>query len=306
MAFFISVCIISIEVRKFTMRKQKSHTLESTPVSPVLRGIRRVVLTCFFVLALGCALVVTTNAAAVLYSLSHIYTLDTIQNLQNDSLINDNVLLNTTSHSDNTLRNNTSPSNKVLQHDTPSHTSSPAPSPTETHKKQSNAMSSTQTATLSSSRVILVLGASVNPNKTPSPILRDRLNSAVAMYHAQGDATIIVSGDGREAHYNEPAVMKQYLVEHGIPEQRIVTDERGYTTYASMYHLAYSYHVKQCIIVSQKFHLARAISTGALLGVQCVGLSADTGTYEKAQLYELREIPARTKDILQALLRVKK
>lgn len=126
------------------------------------------------------------------------------------------------------------------------------------------------------------------------------------MYHAQPDATIIVSGDGREAHYNEPAVMKQYLVKHGIPEQRIVTDECGYTTYASMYHLAYSYHVKQCIIVSQKFHLARAISTGTLLGVQCVGLSADTGVYEKAQLYELREIPARTKDILQALFHVKK
>lgn len=295
MAFFISMCIISIEVRKFTMRKQKSHTLASTPVSPVLRGIRRVVLTCFFVLGLGCVLVVTTNAAAILYSLSHIYTLDTIQNLQNDSLINDNAQLNNTSHSD-----------KVLQRDTPSHTSSPAPFATETHNKQSNAMSSAQTGTLSSSRVILVLGASVNPNKTPSPILRDRLNSAVAMYHAQPDATIIVSGDGREAHYNEPAVMKQYLVEHGIPEQRIVTDERGYTTYASMYHLAYSYHVKQCIIVSQKFHLARAISTGTLLGVQCVGLSADTGVYEKAQLYELREIPARTKDILQALFHVKK
>lgn len=295
MAFFISVCIISIEVRKFTMRKQKSHTLESTPVSPVLRGIRRVVLTCFFMLVLGCALVVTTNAAAILYSLSHIYTLDTIQNLQNDSLINENALPNNTSQSDNTL-----------QHDTPSHTSSPAPFATETHNKQSKAMSSAQKGTLSSSRVILVLGASVNPNKTPSPILRDRLNSAVAMYHAQPDATIIVSGDGREAHYNEPAVMKQYLVEHGIPEQRIVTDERGYTTYASMYHLAYSYHVKQCIIVSQKFHLARAISTGTLLGVQCVGLSADTGVYEKAQLYELREIPARTKDILQALFHVKK
>lgn len=295
MAFFISMCIISIEVRKFTMRKQKSNTLESTLVSPVLRGIRRVVLTCFFVLGLGYALVVTTNAAAILYSLSHIYTLDTIQNLQNDSLINDNAQLNNASHSD-----------KVLQRDTSSHTSSPAPFATETHNKQSNAMSSTQTGTLSSSRVILVLGASVNPNKTPSPILRDRLNSAVAMYHEQPDATIIVSGDGREAHYNEPAVMKQYLVEHGIPEQRIVTDERGYTTYASMYHLAYSYHVKQCIIVSQKFHLARAISTGTLLGVQCVGLSADTGVYEKAQLYELREIPARTKDILQALFHVKK
>lgn len=295
MAFFISMCIIRIEVLKFTMSKQKSHTSQSTPVSPVLQGIRRVALTCFFIFVLGCVLVVTTNAAAVLYSLSHIYTLDTIQNLQNDNLIRDNSSLSDTPHRD-----------TVLQHDTSSATSSPTPSATQTHNKQNNAMSSMQTATLSSSRVILVLGASVNPNKTPSPILRDRLNSAVAMYHAQPDATIIVSGDGREAHYNEPAVMKQYLVQHGIPEQRVLTDECGYTTYASMYHLAYSYHVKQCIIVSQKFHLARAISTGALLDVQCVGLSADTGAYEKAQLYELREIPARTKDILQALLRVKK
>ena len=151
-----------------------------------------------------------------------------------------------------------------------------------------------------------MLGASVHPDKTPSPILRDRLDSAVALYRAQPDATIIVSGDGREAHYNEPAAMRQYLLQHGIPDQHILADERGYTTYASMYHLAHRYHVKQCIIVSQKFHLARAISTGTLLGVSCVGLSADTGAYDKAQLYEMREIPARTKDIFQALVRVKK
>ena len=96
------------------------------------------------------------------------------------------------------------------------------------------------------------------------------------------------------------------MLQHGIPDQHILADDRGYTTYASMYHLAHRYHVKQCIIVSQKFHLARAISTGTLLGVSCVGLSADKGAYEKAYHYEMREIPARTKDIFQALVRVKK
>ena len=239
------------------MSTQKSHTSQNATVSPVKRGIRRIAFAAIILLALMCALIAVTNLAAVCYSLPHMYTLNSINDIQNDSLMQ---------------RNN-------------AQAAAPSPSP---------------------SRAILVLGASVHPDKTPSPILRDRLDSAVALFRAQPDTTIIVSGDGREAHYNEPAAMRQYLLQHGIPDQHILADERGYTTYASMYHLAHRYHVKQCIIVSQKFHLARAISTGTLLGVSCVGLSADTGAYEKVQLYEMREIPARTKDIFQALVRVKK
>ena len=248
------------------MSTQKSHTSQNATVSPVKQGIRRIAFAAIILLALMCALIAVTNLAAVCYSLPHMYTLNSINDIQNDSLMQ---------------RNN-------------AQAAAPSPSP-----------SRTPTAP-SPSRAILVLGASVHPDKTPSPILRDRLDSAVALYRAQPDATIIVSGDGREAHYNEPAAMRQYLLQHGIPDQHILADERGYTTYASMYHLAHRYHVKQCIIVSQKFHLARAISTGTLLGVSCVGLSADTGAYDKAQLYEMREIPARTKDIFQALVRVKK
>lgn len=248
------------------MSTQKSHTSQNATVSPVKQGIRRIACAAIILLALICALIAVTNLAAVCYSLPHMYTLSSINDIQNDSLMQ---------------RNN-------------AQAAAPSPSP------------SRAPAAPSPSRAILVLGASVHPDKTPSPILRDRLDSAVALYRAQPDATIIVSGDGREAHYNEAAAMRQYLLQHGIPDQHILADERGYTTYASMYHLAHRYHVKQCIIVSQKFHLARAISTGTLLGVSCVGLSADTGAYEKAQLYEMREIPARTKDIFQALVRVKK
>ena len=250
------------------MSTQKSHTSQNATVSPVKQGIRRIACAAIILLALMCALIAVTNLAAVCYSLPHMYTLNSINDIQNDSLMQ---------------RNN-------------AQAAAPSPSPSRAPAEPSP----------SPSRAILVLGASVHPDKTPSPILRDRLDSAVALYRAQPDATIIVSGDGREAHYNEPAAMKQYLLQHGIPDQHILADERGYTTYASMYHLAHRYHVKQCIIVSQKFHLARAISTGTLLGVSCVGLSADTGAYEKAQLYEMREIPARTKDIFQALVRVKK
>lgn len=248
------------------MSTQKSHTSQSATVSPVKRGIRRIAGAAIILLALICALIAVTNLAAICYSLPHMYTLNSINDIQNDSLMQQNKA------------------------------QAAAPSPSPSHGP----------GTPSPSRAILVLGASVHPDKTPSPILRDRLDSAVALYHTQPDATIIVSGDGREAHYNEAAAMRQYLLQHGIPDQRILADERGYTTYASMYHLAHRYHVKQCIIVSQKFHLARAISTGTLLGVSCVGLSADKGAYEKAYLYEMREIPARTKDIFQALVRVKK
>lgn len=248
------------------MSTQKSHTSQNATVSPVKRGIRRIAGAAIILLALVCALIAVTNLAAICYSLPHMYTLNSINDIQNDSLMQQNKA------------------------------QAAVPSPLPSHGP----------GTPSPSRAILVLGASVHPDKTPSPILRDRLDSAVALYRAQPDATIIVSGDGREAHYNEPAAMRQYLLQHGIPDQHILADERGYTTYASMYHLAHRYHVKQCIIVSQKFHLARAISTGTLLGVSCVGLSADKGAYEKAYLYEMREIPARTKDIFQALVRVKK
>lgn len=259
------------------MSTQKSHTSQNATVSPVKQGIRRIAFAAIILLALMCALIAVTNLAAVCYSLPHMYTLNSINDIQNDSLMQ---------------RNN---AQAAAPSPSPSHGPG-APSPSPSHGP----------STPSPSRAILVLGASVHPDKTPSPILRDRLDSAVALYHTQPDATIIVSGDGREAHYNEAAAMRQYLLQHGIPDQRILADERGYTTYASMYHLAHRYHVKQCVVVSQKFHLARAISTGTLLGVSCVGLSADRGAYEKAHLYEMREIPARTKDIFQALARVKK
>lgn len=149
---------------------------------------------------------------------------------------------------------------------------------------------------------IVVLGASVFTDGTPSDILRDRLETAAGLYASGIAPTIIVSGDGSTVYNNEPESMKNYLVNLGIPESAIVRDNSGLSTYESMYRARYVYGVQSVAVVTQNYHLPRAIASARLLGCSVVGVGADRGTYEDQMSYEIREIPARTKDLVQAAL----
>ncbi len=151
---------------------------------------------------------------------------------------------------------------------------------------------------------IVVLGASVYADGTPSPILADRLEVAADLYFAGAAPVIIVSGDNREAHYNESDAMKDYCVELGVPAQDIYVDHAGYDTYASIYRAHFTYGAQSLMVVTQAYHLYRALAIAQGLGVEAYGVAADKGMYDNQTMYSLREVFARDKDFFQALLKL--
>lgn len=149
---------------------------------------------------------------------------------------------------------------------------------------------------------IVVLGASVKPDTTPSDILADRLEVAADLYFSGAAPTIVASGDNRSDHYNESSAMKDYLVRLGVPADDVYVDHAGYDTYASIYRTCNIYGADSAIIVTQAYHLYRAMMIGNMLGMQCFGVAADKGVYNNQVQYSVRDLFARDKDFLQALL----
>lgn len=153
--------------------------------------------------------------------------------------------------------------------------------------------------------VILVLGASVLPDGTPSDILADRLEVAADLYLAGAAPVIIASGDNRDSHYNESDAMKRYLESLGVPSDAIAVDHAGYDTYGSVYRARYAYGANSMLIVTQAYHLYRALMIADMLGAQSTGVASDKGAYDNQKQYSLRDVAARDKDFFQALLKVK-
>lgn len=153
-------------------------------------------------------------------------------------------------------------------------------------------------------QAILVLGASVLPSGKPSDILADRLEVAADLFLAGAADQIIVSGDNREAHYNESDAMKAYCVSLGVPADDVVVDHAGYDTYASVYRAKHVYGADDVMIVTQAYHLYRALAIAQGLGMIAQGVAADKGAYDNQMSYSLREVIARDKDFLQTLFRI--
>lgn len=151
---------------------------------------------------------------------------------------------------------------------------------------------------------IVVLGASVKPDGTPSDILADRLEVAADLYLAGAAPAIIASGDNRTSHYNESDAMKRYMVGLGVPEDAIYVDHAGYDTYGSMYRAAHAFGAESVMVVTQAYHLYRALMIGDMLGLRTVGVAADKGSYNDQAKYSLRDVVARDKDFFMALLRI--
>lgn len=151
---------------------------------------------------------------------------------------------------------------------------------------------------------IIVLGASVKPDGTPSDILADRLEVAADLYLSGAAPAIIASGDNRTSHYNESDAMKRYMVSLGVPENAIYVDHAGYDTYATMYRAASSFGARNVMVVTQAYHLYRALMIGNMLGMQTIGVAADKGSYDDQARYSLRDVIARDKDFFMALLRI--
>ena len=142
---------------------------------------------------------------------------------------------------------------------------------------------------------ILVLGAGIIDNKEPSKVLAGRLNSALTLAQTFPNKALIMSGDHTNQYYNEVAVMKDYLVQHGVASQRIYLDHAGYSTYDSLYRLKHVLGQERVIIVTQGYHLSRALMLARGLGLQAVGLAAEEAASTRFKR-EFREIGARFKD----------
>ena len=145
---------------------------------------------------------------------------------------------------------------------------------------------------------IFVLGCGVRPDGSPSDMLRDRLETAYLLYEAELSDYILVSGDNGKIDYNEVGVMKEYLVNKGIPEGKIYMDHAGFSTYESLYRAKAIFGVEKMILVTQKYHLSRALYIAYDRGIDAVGVGADFHIYRGQEFRDLREVLARVKDFI--------
>lgn len=150
---------------------------------------------------------------------------------------------------------------------------------------------------------ILVLGAGVREDGTPSHMLEDRLKTGLAVMQAGGAPKLLMSGDHGRQDYNEVGVMKAYAVAAGISGADVFMDHAGFSTYESLYRAHAVFGAERVIIVSQGYHLYRALYIARALGIEAVGVSADLRSYAGQSMREVREIVARIKDTLWCVFR---
>ncbi|MFN2298543.1 MAG: vancomycin high temperature exclusion protein [Anaerolineales bacterium] len=142
--------------------------------------------------------------------------------------------------------------------------------------------------------VAIVFGAGIYRDGTATPVLADRVAAAVDLYRAGKVRKIILTGDNRFPEYNEPAAMMDLALSLGVPEDDLVPDYAGRRTYDSCYRARFVFDVRQAILVSQAFHLPRAVYLCDQMGIEAVGVSADRREYRISSriLWTLREWPA--------------
>jgi Uncharacterized membrane protein len=175
-------------------------------------------------------------------------------------------------------------------------------------------MTSTKTQLLSSeidkldalnADCILVLGAGIKDKQTPSPMLKDRLDTAVMLYKAGVAPKILLSGDNGTVAHNEIHVMLKYVKAAGIPDKDIFCDHAGFSTYDSMYRAKSIFQVKKAIIVTQTYHMYRALYIAEKLDINVLGVASDQKKYRGQVKRELREILARDKDFFKVMVKPK-
>ena len=146
---------------------------------------------------------------------------------------------------------------------------------------------------------IMVLGASVNPDGTPSPMLEDRLKTGISLYHRGVAPKLLLTGDDGQVEYNEVETMKNYAISAGVPEEDIFLDHAGFSTYDSIYRASYVFGIESMIVVTQEYHLYRALYGCKKMDIEALGVSANQETYEGQEFREVREVLARVKDFVK-------
>lgn len=148
---------------------------------------------------------------------------------------------------------------------------------------------------------ILVLGAGLQGDGSPSPMLRDRLLTGVSLFESGASDRLLMSGDHGTAGYDEVNAMKNFAIEAGVPSECIFMDHAGFSTYESLYRARDIFRADKLIIVTQKYHLYRALYVAGKLGLDVRGVAADGEEYAGQELREAREVLARGKDFFVAI-----
>ena len=154
-------------------------------------------------------------------------------------------------------------------------------------------------------RVAIVFGAGLTRSGEATPVLRDRVDTGARLYFSGKAEKLLMSGDNRYVEYNEPEAMRQVALSLGVPDKDIVLDYAGRRTYDSCYRAKEIFGVKEAILVTQKFHLARALFLCNALGLDGVGVEANNLVYLKRSLlfWNLRELPATVTAFADVLTR---
>lgn len=152
---------------------------------------------------------------------------------------------------------------------------------------------------------ILVLGAGVWQNKRPSHMLEDRLLQAIELYERGVSDRILMSGDHGTQTYDEVNVMKQFAIDAGVPSSHIFMDHAGFSTYESLYRARDIFLVQRVIIVTQSYHMSRALFIAQQLGIEAYGVTSDPREYAGQSYREKREVVARVKDFFYTMVKPK-
>lgn len=142
-----------------------------------------------------------------------------------------------------------------------------------------------------SERVAIIFGAGLRRDGTPTAVLRDRVQTGVDLYFSGKVERLLMSGDNQSAYYNEPEAMRQYAISLGVPDEAIVKDAAGTRTYNTCYRAKAVFGLESALLVTQKFHLPRALFLCNALGVRASGVEANNLNYRRSSLlfWNIRE-----------------
>ncbi len=148
---------------------------------------------------------------------------------------------------------------------------------------------------------IIVLGCQVRSDGTPSPMLRDRLETGVSLYQSGAAPKLLMSGDHSREDYDEVGAMKKFALGAGVDSRDIFMDHAGFSTYETMYRAKNVYGAQKVLVVTQRYHLYRAVYIAQALGLDAYGVAAADITYAGQSYRDVREVLARCKDFVTAI-----
>lgn len=160
-----------------------------------------------------------------------------------------------------------------------------------------------QAAELDDVDCIIVLGCQVKDDGSLSHMLRDRLMRGLEVYKAGAAPKLLMSGDHGREDYDEVGAMKNYAIENGVPSEDVFMDHAGFSTYETIYRAKEVFETDKVIIVTQEYHLYRALYIAEQFGIEAYGVSSDLNTYAGQSMRDFREVLARCKDWVMCIFK---